>query len=77
MFPGASEIFAAMTESFKDSRRRHEEETKRKRIEALSRLLERHPDFPVIAEQLRKLLDECVAWHHWSVFVCRRVYVLW
>jgi len=47
-----------MTESLKNSRRRHQEETKSKRIEALSRFLERHPDLHGTAEQLRKLLDE-------------------
>ena len=70
VFPGA-----AMKQSFRDSGRRHDEEMKQKHIETLSRLHEKHPDMPGIAEKLRKLLQwdccSCVC-----VFVCLCVYVL-
>jgi len=56
-FPGASDLFAAMTQTFRDSGRRHDDEMKLKRIEVLSRLLDKQPDMPGISEQLRKLLE--------------------
>jgi len=56
VFPGAAELFEAMTQSFRDSGRRHDGEMKQKRIETLSGLLEKHPDMPCIADELRNLL---------------------
>jgi len=64
IFSGASDLFEAMTESFRDGRRRHEAETRMKRIEELYRLLEKHPDFPGVAEELQKLLRK-KKWHWW------------
>ena len=64
ILPGASDLFEAMTESFRDGRRRHEAETRMKRIEALNRLLEKHPDFPGVVEELQTLLRK-KKWHWW------------
>jgi len=55
VFPGEAEMFEPMTEFFRDGRRRHVEMIKMKRIEALSRLVEKRPDLPGIATELQKL----------------------
>jgi len=57
VFPGAAELFEAMTQSIRDSGRRHDEEMNQKRIETLSRLLKKHSDMPGIADELRKFLQ--------------------
>ena len=56
LIPGASELFVAMTQTFKDSGRRHEAEQKTARIAALSSLLAQQPDLPGVADELRELL---------------------
>ncbi|OSX79535.1 hypothetical protein BU14_0075s0025 [Porphyra umbilicalis] len=57
LFPGAAQLFSAMTQSFNDSARRHAEDMKSRRIASLSELLQKHPDRPGVAEQLNKLLE--------------------
>mgnify|MGYP007064147146 CR=1 FL=1 len=47
-----------MTQTFKDSGRRHEAEQKTARIAALSRLLAQQPDLPGAADELRELLKK-------------------
>jgi len=58
LIPGASELFVAMTQTFKDSGRRHEAEQNTARIAALSSLLARQPDLPGVADELRELLKK-------------------
>ena len=58
IIPGGSELFVAMTQTFKNNGRRHEEEQKTARIAALSSLLAQQPDFPGLVDELRELLKK-------------------
>jgi len=58
LIPGASELFVAMTQTFKDSGRRHEAEQKTARIAALSSLLAQQPDLPGVANELHEILKK-------------------
>ena len=58
LIPGALELFVAMTQTFKGSGRRHEEEQMTARITALSSLLAQEPDLPGVADELRELLKK-------------------